>query len=32
MGIITYQLSFINYIYEGQEKSYGTWFGRYSKC
>jgi len=29
MRIITYQSSFIDYIYEGQKKSYGTWFGRY---
>jgi hypothetical protein len=32
MSTITYQSSFINYIYEGQKKSYGTWFGRHLEC
>lgn len=27
----TYQTSFINYIYEGQKKSYGTRLGRHFK-
>lgn len=32
MLAITYQTSFISYIYEGQKKSYGTRFGRHFKC
>jgi len=32
MLVITYQTSFINYIYEGQKKSYGTWFRSHFKC